>query len=76
MRKTVTGILITICLLQSPAFAMGSGNKYQDAQTGVSYQIFQPNVKMGAKVPYTAFRVFCFVISVVAIVTQLRAIYA
>ena len=33
-------------------------------------------VKMGAKVPYTAFRLFCFVISVVAIVTQLRAIYA
>lgn len=27
----------------SPAsFAMGSGNKYQDAQTGVSYRIFQP----------------------------------
>ena len=32
-------------------------------------------VKMGKKVPYTAFRLFCFVISVVAIVTQLRAIY-
>ena len=43
MRKTVAGILITISLLQSPAFAMGSGNKYQDAQTGVSYQIFQPS---------------------------------
>ena len=42
MRKTVAGILITISFLQSPAFAMGSGNKYQDAQTGVSYQIYQP----------------------------------
>ena len=45
--KAIAGTLVTVCLLQSPAFAMGSGNKYQDAQTGVSYQIFQPGYTGG-----------------------------
>ena len=31
-----------LTLISTPAFAMGSGNKYQDAQTGLSYQIYQP----------------------------------
>jgi hypothetical protein len=43
MRKGIAVILVTLTFFQSPAFAMGSGNKYQDAQTGVSYQIFQPS---------------------------------
>ena len=46
MRKiftfTLSAILISSLFAQSPALAMGSGNKYQDAQTGVSYQILQP----------------------------------
>ena len=42
MRKIFITTLIATLMMQNTAFAMGSGNKYQDAQTGVSYQIFQP----------------------------------
>ncbi len=47
MRKIMLGALIpalalAAILTPSHAMAMGSGNKYQDAQTGLSYLIWQP----------------------------------
>ncbi len=45
MRKIFIGAILPLILLASsftPAGAMGSGNKYVDAQTGLSYQIWQP----------------------------------
>ena len=45
MRKIISSALVALlalALVQNSASAMGSGNKYQDAQTGLSYQIFQP----------------------------------
>ena len=45
MRKIVIGALLSLLMLDtslSPTYAMGSGNKYVDAQTGLSYQIWQP----------------------------------
>ncbi len=45
MRKIISAgliALLSLTLLQNSASAMGSGNKYSDAQTGLSYQIFQP----------------------------------
>lgn len=41
-KKLVALLLVIAFFTPNPAFAMGSGNKYQDAQTGVSYQILQP----------------------------------
>jgi hypothetical protein len=41
-KKLVALFSLFVLLSTSPALAMGSGNKYQDAQTGVSYQILQP----------------------------------
>jgi len=41
-KKLLALSLVISFLSSSPTFAMGSGNKYQDAQTGVSYQILQP----------------------------------
>jgi len=43
MPKRLVALLLVLAFLSpNPALAMGSGNKYQDAQTGVSYQILQP----------------------------------
>ena len=45
MRKIISSAVVALLarvLIQNPASAMGSGNKYSDAQTGVSYQILQP----------------------------------
>ncbi len=45
MRKFVVTALLSLLVLADvvdPAIAMGSGNPYQDAQTGLSYQIWQP----------------------------------
>ena len=42
MKKILVLALVLIASTSQGAFAMGSGNKYQDAQTGVSYRIFQP----------------------------------
>jgi hypothetical protein len=43
MRKLFVVVMAFIALFQSPAFAMASGNKYQTAQSGVHYRIFQPS---------------------------------
>ena len=42
LKKVVAFFLVLVFLSPTTAIAMGSGNKYQDAQTGVSYQILQP----------------------------------
>ena len=42
LKKLVSLAAVIAVVSSNPAFAMGSGNKYQDAQTGVSYQILQP----------------------------------
>lgn len=46
-RITATALALSIILFATTmvdgAAAMGSGNKYVDAQTGLSYQIFQPS---------------------------------
>ena len=42
LKKALALITATSLLLPSTASAMGSGNKFQGAQTGVSYQILQP----------------------------------
>jgi hypothetical protein len=42
MPKKLISLVIAISLCSNSALAMGSGNKYQDAQTGLSYQILQP----------------------------------
>jgi hypothetical protein len=47
MRKNLLSVLLPLIAIAtliapSPAQAMGSGNQYQDAQTGLSYQIWQP----------------------------------
>ena len=43
----VATIAITGSLTAIPAHAMGSGNKYQDPQTGVTYGIYQPTTTLG-----------------------------
>jgi len=42
IKKVFAVFLIAAVSIAFSAHAMGSGNKYQDAQTGVSYQIYQP----------------------------------
>jgi len=47
MRKNLLSVLLPLIAIATliapaPAQAMGSGNQYQDAQTGLSYQIWQP----------------------------------
>lgn len=49
MRKQIFFILTLIILISGslPSFAMGSGDKYVDLQTGVTFQILKPTVKLG-----------------------------
>ena len=42
LKKLLVLLFASSLLFPNSAIAMGSGNKYQDAQTGVSYQILQP----------------------------------
>jgi hypothetical protein len=42
LKKALATLLIAILAIPATSHAMGSGNKYSDAQTGVSYQIYQP----------------------------------
>jgi hypothetical protein len=43
MRKLLTSALIAALLLPATAFAMGSGDKYSDAQTGLTYTVHKPS---------------------------------
>jgi len=47
--------LLVLLTSQSPAFAMGSGNKYVDLQTGVTYRVLQPTNTL--KLPVLNFEV-------------------
>lgn len=42
--KRVVAVLIALTFaIPRPAFAMGSGDKYQDLQTGVTYVVYKPS---------------------------------
>jgi hypothetical protein len=43
MRKLLACVLIVGLLFPATAFAMGSGDKYSDAQTGLTYTVFKPS---------------------------------
>ena len=43
MRKLFVSSLIASMLLPTTAFAMGSGDKYSDAQTGLTYTVYKPS---------------------------------
>jgi hypothetical protein len=47
--------LLVLVISQSPVLAMGSGNKYVDLQTGVTYRILQPTTTL--KLPVLNFEV-------------------
>jgi len=42
MKRVLLVPILLLALIQTPAMAMGSGDKYVDAQTGLSYQIYRP----------------------------------
>ena len=42
MRKLLLSLLILITSLPTSAFAMGSGDPYLDAQTGLTYSLYKP----------------------------------
>jgi hypothetical protein len=53
----MTAALIALSLLSTTtAEAMGSGNPYQDAQTGLSYQIWQPGAGSTKDLTRTSFK--------------------
>ena len=61
MRKALIGLLTPLLITTSlltphSALAMGSGNQYQDAQTGLSYQIWQPGVGSTKDLTLTSFK--------------------
>ena len=41
MRKLLASILIAGLLFPATAFAMGSGDKFSDAQTGLTYTVYK-----------------------------------
>ena len=43
MRKLFASALIAALLFPASAFAMGSGDKYSDAQTGLTYTVYKPS---------------------------------
>jgi len=55
VKRTFVLAIILSSIFTSPAFAMGSGNKYSDMQTGVTYSIYEPNNTLG--LPTLAFQV-------------------
>jgi hypothetical protein len=47
MRKLLTSLLLAVFLFSTSAFAMGSGDKYVDAQTGLTYKVYKPTKTLG-----------------------------
>jgi len=47
MKKTIVIILCALLLAPSAAVAMGSGDKYSDAQTGLTYTVYKPSNTLG-----------------------------
>lgn len=43
MRKLCASIVIAALLFPATAFAMGSGDKYSDVQTGLTYTVYKPS---------------------------------
>jgi hypothetical protein len=46
-RLSTIALAALFSLSQSTSFAMGSGNKYVDAQTGVTYSVYEPKTLLG-----------------------------
>ncbi len=52
-RTAMVGIAaMSAIALAAPALAMGSGNPYQDMQTGVTYTVYQPTFTAGLKLQH------------------------
>ena len=47
MRKAIAAALCAIFLSPLTAIAMGSGDKFSDAQTGVTYTVYKPSYTLG-----------------------------
>ena len=47
MRKFLASVLITALLFPATAFAMGTGDKFLDAQTGLTYTVYKPSKTLG-----------------------------
>jgi len=47
MKKSIAIVLCALLLSPSAAFAMGSGDKYSDAQTGLTYTVYKPSNTLG-----------------------------
>lgn len=47
MRKIFASLLIATFLFPSTAIAMGSGDKFSDAQTGLTYTVYKPSKTLG-----------------------------
>ena len=47
MKKTLAIILCALALAPSAAVAMGSGDKFSDAQTGLTYTVYKPASTLG-----------------------------
>jgi len=43
MRKILASIFIYVLLFPAPSFAMGSGNNFLDAQSGLTYTVYKPS---------------------------------
>ena len=43
MRRTLPLLALALIIQTNPANAMGSGDKYQDLQTGVTYVVYKPS---------------------------------
>ena len=55
-RRTITLLVLSLLSLATiPANAMGSGDPYLDAQTGLTYSLYKPVNTLG--LPQTAFKV-------------------
>lgn len=47
MKKAIAITLCALLISPSAAFAMGSGDKYSDAQTGLTYTVYKPSNTLG-----------------------------
>lgn len=50
MRKTMAILLCTLFLVPISSYAMGSGDKFSDAQTGLTYTVYKPSNTVGLTV--------------------------
>lgn len=49
MKKFLVTVVALLVAIPNAAFAMGSGDKYQDLQTGVTYVVYKPTNTLGLK---------------------------